>query len=233
MTGSDSTAPALPKEGEKFTEDQMAERFGVPPFGGIRFSKTSSDICLVSRVDIPNEYHDEDSGECVYYAGYAEKRADQLTDCRNKALSESGKNGKRVLFFVKDARLLAFHGRVEYAGWMHRDAPNRGKVAIFKMRRINSPAMRPVGSARYATAVNIVADEDGGYVATVPALPACISQGETKEEAQENLSESISLYLEYLLEIGEAFPPGLSAPLDIASIDVDGNSVDTKITIPK
>ncbi|HIH27135.1 MAG TPA: type II toxin-antitoxin system HicB family antitoxin [Methanoregulaceae archaeon] len=37
---------------------------------------------------------------------------------------------------------------------------------------------------------------DGWYVATVPSLPGCISQGRTIEEAEENIKEAISLHLE-------------------------------------
>ena len=38
--------------------------------------------------------------------------------------------------------------------------------------------------------------EDGGYTATVPALPGCISEGETIEQAMDNIREAIQLYLE-------------------------------------
>ncbi len=38
--------------------------------------------------------------------------------------------------------------------------------------------------------------EEGGYTVYVPSLPGCISQGETKEEALENIREAIELYLE-------------------------------------
>lgn len=38
--------------------------------------------------------------------------------------------------------------------------------------------------------------EEGGYMVYVPALPGCISQGETEEEAIENIKEAIELYLE-------------------------------------
>ena len=38
--------------------------------------------------------------------------------------------------------------------------------------------------------------EEGGYTVYVPALPGCISQGETYEEALENIREAIELYLE-------------------------------------
>ena len=38
--------------------------------------------------------------------------------------------------------------------------------------------------------------EDGGFTAYVPSLPGCISEGETKESAMENIKEAIELYLE-------------------------------------
>jgi len=41
---------------------------------------------------------------------------------------------------------------------------------------------------------------EGGYVAYVPALPGCFSQGEAREEALKNIKEAIKLYLEVLEE---------------------------------
>jgi len=38
--------------------------------------------------------------------------------------------------------------------------------------------------------------EDGYFVAQVPALKSCWSQGRTREEALENIREAIDLYLE-------------------------------------
>ena len=38
--------------------------------------------------------------------------------------------------------------------------------------------------------------DDGGCTAIVPALPGCISEGNTREEAVENIREAIELYLE-------------------------------------
>jgi predicted RNase H-like HicB family nuclease len=39
-------------------------------------------------------------------------------------------------------------------------------------------------------------EKEGGYSVAVPALPGCHSQGETFEEAQQNITEAIQLYLE-------------------------------------
>ncbi|WP_461863928.1 type II toxin-antitoxin system HicB family antitoxin [Thermococcus sp.] len=41
---------------------------------------------------------------------------------------------------------------------------------------------------------------EGGYVAYVPALPGCFSQGETRDEVLDNIKEAIELYLEVLEE---------------------------------
>jgi predicted RNase H-like HicB family nuclease len=38
--------------------------------------------------------------------------------------------------------------------------------------------------------------EEGGFTAIVPALPGCISEGETKADAMQNIREAIDLYLE-------------------------------------
>jgi len=37
--------------------------------------------------------------------------------------------------------------------------------------------------------------EEGGYTAIVPALPGCISEGDTREEVLKNIHEAIELYL--------------------------------------
>jgi predicted RNase H-like HicB family nuclease len=38
--------------------------------------------------------------------------------------------------------------------------------------------------------------DEGGYWAEVPALPGCVSQGETTDEVRRNLKEAIELWLE-------------------------------------
>ena len=38
-------------------------------------------------------------------------------------------------------------------------------------------------------------EEEGGFVVTCPLLKGCVSQGETEEEALENIKDAISLYL--------------------------------------
>ena len=49
-------------------------------------------------------------------------------------------------------------------------------------------------------------DPEGGYVASVPILPGCYSQGETLEESEANIREAIEAYLESLRAHGEEVP---------------------------
>ncbi len=42
------------------------------------------------------------------------------------------------------------------------------------------------------------AAEESGYIAYVPALPGCHTQGETFEETEQNINEAIEIYLETL-----------------------------------
>jgi len=55
--------------------------------------------------------------------------------------------------------------------------------------------------------VIIEQDEDDVYIAEVPSLPGCISQGTTRTEALNNIKEAIEVYLESLKAHGEPIPP--------------------------
>ena len=54
--------------------------------------------------------------------------------------------------------------------------------------------------------VVIQAGEESGYVALVPVLRGCVSQGETKDEALANVKEAMEAYIEALLEDGLPVP---------------------------
>jgi predicted RNase H-like HicB family nuclease len=49
-------------------------------------------------------------------------------------------------------------------------------------------------------------ETDGGYVVTVPALPGCVSQGDTKAEALANIREAMELYIEDCRSAGDPIP---------------------------
>jgi predicted RNase H-like HicB family nuclease len=61
--------------------------------------------------------------------------------------------------------------------------------------------------------ITIRPDEDGVWIAECPAIPGCVSQGKTKEEAISNLEDAIRLCLEVRAE------PGLAPMVEFAEVD--------------
>jgi predicted RNase H-like HicB family nuclease len=54
--------------------------------------------------------------------------------------------------------------------------------------------------------VVLEAEADGGCVASVPALPGCVSQGNSRSEALANIQEAIELYIEDCRAAGDPVP---------------------------
>ena len=48
--------------------------------------------------------------------------------------------------------------------------------------------------------------EEGGYTVTVPALPGCVTQGETVTQCIERAEEAIAGYIESLEKHGDPVP---------------------------
>lgn len=61
--------------------------------------------------------------------------------------------------------------------------------------------------------------EEGGYTVLVPALPGCITQGETVEQCIERAKEAIAGYIESLQAHGEPVPEETERP-QMITIDV-------------
>jgi antitoxin HicB len=64
--------------------------------------------------------------------------------------------------------------------------------------------------------VVLMPEGEGGYSVTVPSLPGCTSQGETRVEALAMIREAIELYIESLVAHGDAIP----GPVEIESVTV-------------
>lgn len=79
--------------------------------------------------------------------------------------------------------------------------------------------MRTRASKSFSYSVFYEKAREGGYVAFVPVLPGCHTQGETLEETERNVKESIALYLESLAAHGEAIPE-------------EGQSFQGRVTVP-
>ena len=49
-------------------------------------------------------------------------------------------------------------------------------------------------------------EADGGFVVTVPVLPGCVSQGDTREQALFNIKKAVELYIEDCKLAGDSVP---------------------------
>jgi len=58
----------------------------------------------------------------------------------------------------------------------------------------------------YKFTIVIERDEDGLYVASVPLLQGCYTQGDSYKEALENIKDAIKLHIEARQAIGEPVP---------------------------
>lgn len=50
-------------------------------------------------------------------------------------------------------------------------------------------------------------DENGGWVAEVPSLPGCVSQGETRQLALANVRQAIEQWIDAAQMLGRQIPP--------------------------
>jgi antitoxin HicB len=69
------------------------------------------------------------------------------------------------------------------------------------------------------TVLLIPDEEQGGFTVTVPALPGCITEGDTVEEALVNAKDAIRLYLEDMAAEGEGVPEE-RVPPELVAVDV-------------
>ncbi len=49
-------------------------------------------------------------------------------------------------------------------------------------------------------------EEDGRWSSTIPALPGCSSWGYSSQEALDNIKDAAGIYIEDMIEAGEALP---------------------------
>jgi len=63
--------------------------------------------------------------------------------------------------------------------------------------------------------ITIDRDEDGVWIAECPAIPGCVSQGKTREEALDNVKEAIAACLEVRAE------QGLPLTIETAQVEVN------------
>jgi predicted RNase H-like HicB family nuclease len=72
----------------------------------------------------------------------------------------------------------------------------------------------------YGYKVVLEPDENGGYVVICPSFQGCYSQGETIEEALENIKEAILLCIEEAEAEGEKIPDSSRSLVATVTVDV-------------
>ncbi|EQD59602.1 Uncharacterized protein family UPF0150 domain protein, partial [mine drainage metagenome] len=74
-------------------------------------------------------------------------------------------------------------------------------------------------SMRYT--VILEPDEEGrGFTVEVPALPGCITEGDTVEDAMSNAKEAIELFIETLKDLGKPIPKDVPVS-DIRVVEIN------------
>lgn len=73
---------------------------------------------------------------------------------------------------------------------------------------------------KHLTLPIIVESDPHGYFVSCPSLQGCYSQGETYEEAVENIKDAIRLHIEDRLADGEEIPEPVSVSLSTVEVAV-------------
>lgn len=71
-------------------------------------------------------------------------------------------------------------------------------------------------------------EAEGGYSVSVPALPGCQTQGETREEALAMIREATEVYIESLVAHGDPIP----GPVEIERVTVAAWGRSTRSSVP-
>ncbi|HCX27712.1 MAG TPA: HicB family protein [Candidatus Portnoybacteria bacterium] len=74
--------------------------------------------------------------------------------------------------------------------------------------------------------VELKPQKEGGYTVIVPALPGCISEGDTAEEALKNIRNAIEGYIKSLIKHGRKVPLEFS---ELRQIDVFARPLKSKL----
>ena len=67
--------------------------------------------------------------------------------------------------------------------------------------------------------VTLEQDEDGVFVASVPELPGCVSDGKTRKQALKNVKDAIAGYLASLKKHNEPVPPSIKEEIVAVTVN--------------
>ena len=129
--------------GMEINNDTLCEIFGCSSQGGMRRSKCTNTLVLVSN-RVASTYSDDWDGDTLLYTGMGQKGDQSLTFAQNKTLAESNSNGVTVhLFEVHQRKVYAYCGVVKlvkepYPSVQEDATGEKRKVYIFPVRPIAS-----------------------------------------------------------------------------------------------
>ena len=127
------------KIGETIFNNKLREIFQCSPQGGMRRSKRTNTLVLVSNKTI-GIYDDRWEGDILHYTGEGQTGNQSLTSRQNKTLNESKLNGIDVhLFEVREPQKYIYLGRAELVGSPYKEQQtdvnnNLRTVWIFPLR---------------------------------------------------------------------------------------------------
>ena len=126
----------LPKAGERFSDEELHTKYGVPRDGGIRVNQENKCIVLENLINDRTKYTNTDRGTYILYMGQNSDRSgikNQEMSDNNLALKNSKREGYTVLYFTREDGMLVFKSRVEYDShdWkVGRSATGQRRVVI-------------------------------------------------------------------------------------------------------
>ena len=68
----------------------------------------------------------------------------------------------------------------------------------------------------------LTAQPEGGYTVTSPTLPELVTEGDTPEEALENVRDALVAVLEIYDDLGKSFPANIRLDPHVTSIEFEG-----------
>lgn len=134
--------------GETISNDQLRAIFGCSPQGGMRFSKKTKTLVLVSD-HVKSTYEDRWDSETLHYTGMGQVGDQSIDFMQNRTLANSPHNNIDIfLFEVFKKNAYQFYGRVQlsaepyFSRQLDRNDNDR-KVIIFPLQRIVSDLIPP------------------------------------------------------------------------------------------
>ncbi len=130
--------PAVPSEGDMFTEDKLYEVFRVQKYGGIRFTNKHNFVILVDSDMSSYEDHVDEQSGIITYTGIGEK--DQGFDKGVGKFNAKVKNLNSILlyFYKPESNKLMFKHLVKYESYSYsmekNNAKEERKVIKFKLK---------------------------------------------------------------------------------------------------